>query len=412
MSEFATSKINVIKPAPRWGWGRPKAGIPESPFDSAQGKQGKGLVWVAVGTVILAIIAIVGAYVLYQRRSVVPTPGKAATTTVVEDNFDGTTGLDLAKWTTPVQGTAIQSNGKLTVTGGTAYYINQITGDFSVEVNVDTVGGGGSAGLTFDHNGTVAGPKITRSVDQVVSIYGGNQNSANLAGGSLTTVRLKMQRVGNIAQTFYDEGTGYQLLGTYLSVDVIDGRLGLVADISGVFENFLAGINIFGQPTPIPGTAGACRVSFNVLDLQATPTPTATPTATPIPTATPTPTNTPTPLPTATGTPQPPTPTPTLVPTLTPTPTLLPNQCQQLEIVRAGQVIQPSQIRRGDSITFRGHATGGNVTQIRFTVTKDGVVLPAVDVTAVSEGTSAWKAELVLTIDASRYKVGITPITQ
>lgn len=324
MSEFATSKINVIKPAPKWGWGKPNAN-PKSSSSVPQGgtsadkqeKGGKGWVVALVMVVLLAAVAVAGAYLLYFRKTVVPTPGKAATTTTVTDDFSGAS-LDSNKWT--VLGTASQSGGKLNIsiaTGGTnpsaITYINQITGDFQADVQVDSVVGG-EASLVFGSSAAVV--KINRNETQVVSIYGsGASNTAALASGT-GSVGLRILRVGDIIQTFYDSGAGFLLLGTYTSATTADGTLAVwftkssTTTGTAVLDNFTAGVNVSGAPTPVPGTTAACQVAFSVLDtVVATPTVTVTPTPGPTlppgvtPTVTPTPTSTPLPTVTSTGTP-------------------------------------------------------------------------------------------------------------
>lgn len=102
---------------------------------------------------------------------------------------------------------------------------------------------------------------------------------------------------------------------------------------------------------------------------------------------------------------------PTPTPTGNPTPTLVPNLCQQIEIRRGGQLISAGQIRKGDTITFTGYATGSNVRAIRFTVIKNGVAQAGQEVAVTQIAQGSYSADLVIpTLEAASYSVAITPV--
>jgi hypothetical protein len=316
------TKINVIKPASKWGfgWGKKKdtvASEQPKPTGANNGKPGSN-VGVVVGLIMLLVLGLgagVGGYLLLQRQSVVPKPGKAATTTTIIDNFDTDT-VDTSNWT--VSGNVSQTGGKLVLntngagTEASITYARQITGDFQIEIASESVTGGES-GLVF-------GPvRLLRNSAQLVSTYNAGQpNSIDVGSG---TVNLRIVRIGNTVQTFYDVGSGWILLGTYNGtvtgaddVIVILSETG-TDDASAQLDNFRGEVNLVGSPTPEPGTPAACQVGFIVFDLTAQTNPSTTPTRTPTPTATPT--ITPGPSPTAT-----PTLPPGVTPSVTPTPTV------------------------------------------------------------------------------------------
>lgn len=344
------SLIKVIKPQskfrlPRFNW--PK----------------KPVVLIAI-TLFLAIASVVTAWILYQRRAepVAPTAPKkvpAATTTIISDNFDGVS-LDTIKWTVVTAATGskvIQAGGQLTsiipqqtAQGYTALqYSDQINGDFSAEVDLVSTSGVDTSGVEFffsNLTGVGAQGPMAR-VSRIKTVSGERLDTEFGSGTGYSSidlpantgpVRVKIVRVGNVLQTFYNSGSGFVLLGSAIGGYAGDGTLELVSVVSApnfpantaVWDNFSAKVNL----TEI-GIEPSCTVTFNVLALVPTPTPTPTssptPSPTPSPTATPTPSATPTPTPTITPSPTPtpvafgPTPTPTPTPvTFAPTPTPTP----------------------------------------------------------------------------------------
>ena len=116
-------------------------------------------VMLVVITIVLAVASVVGSMLLYRSRQAVPTgtsqfvptKSEAATTTTISDDFNGAS-VDASKWqvvTNAPGSTVTQSNGNLVVTipqqaainYAAARYVNQITGDFSAEVDlVSTTG--------------------------------------------------------------------------------------------------------------------------------------------------------------------------------------------------------------------------------------------------------------------------------
>lgn len=316
-------------------------------------------------TIVLAVASVVGSMLLYRSRQTVPTgtsqfvpiKSKAATTTTVSDDFNGAS-LDTSKWTVVANAagsTIVQTAGQLKISVpqqaaqdyGSLRYTNEITGDFSIEADLVSTSGVNTGGteLFFSNltgSGT-QGPQArvsrlrTNTGERLDSEFGGvGLISFNLPANT-GSVRAKITRIGNVIQTFYDLGSGYQLLASTNSGYTGNGTIELVSVVSApdfptqiaVFDNFSAKVNLSGAALPTPGTAEACTVGFTVLALSPTPTPGPTSTPTPTPTTTPSPTPTPTtspgPTPTPTGGPTPtPSPTPTPTPGVTPGPTPTP----------------------------------------------------------------------------------------
>ena len=290
-------------------------------------------------TVTLALLAVVTAGLLTRKQSTkqfVPQLTAAATTATISDNFNGAS-IDLAKWTlvTNAPGSVItQSGGNLVINipiqssndYASARYINQITGDFLMEVDLLTPSGSDTAGTEIffsnltgtgvqGHQARISRIKVT-SGERVDSDFSGtNFASVSIPAGT-TNVRGRIIRIGNSLQTFYNFGSGFILLGSITTGYSGNGTIELVsfvtapnfpANISN-FDNFTAQVNLVGAPTP--GTPAACTTQFTVLALAPTPTPTplSSPTPTPLgasPTPTPTPTPSPTPFPAPTPTPTP-----------------------------------------------------------------------------------------------------------
>lgn len=109
-----------------------------------------------------------------------------------------------------------------------------------------------------------------------------------------------------------------------------------------------------------------------------------------------------------------PTPTPTAPPGPTPTPTATPTfQCQQIQILRGGVVITPSQILLNDNIVFRGFASASNTTvsSMLFTITINGVAQTPVSLPATLVGTQ-YQADYPYTISqATSYSASVSPIS-
>ncbi len=294
---------------------------------------------IILATVLLAVISVVTAVFLYQRRNqaVAPTAPvsrpRAATTTTISDNFDGAS-LDTSKWTTSgdaVGATANQTSGKLQInipvqTAQRFYSVHTLqafTGDLSAEVNLDSVTTGDSGSVEFFFSQAGVGPKAR--VSRYKSPTGERLETEFDTVGKTSidlpantgSIKAKIVRVGSSLQTFYDSGSGFVLLGSVPTGFAGDGIFELDSVVfapqypvtAATFDNFTAQGNLVGAAAPTPGTAAACTVSFNVLTLASTPTPGATPSPSPSPSVSPSPS---------------PTSTPTTVPTPTPTPTPTP----------------------------------------------------------------------------------------
>lgn len=328
------SQINVIKPDSGFSLNMPK--MPGIKMPKMNPKL------VGILTVFLAIISVVTAILLYKNRSQpqVPVTANASTTVTITDQFSGTP--DTTFWDFTLQGGATQNTtgGKLQFnipdqtaeTFARATTRSQFQGDFSAEVDllgVTVNGTRGSAELFFSTDtagiARIARYKHADGSQSIESQFGTDTKVAESIPAATGTIKVKINRVGNVIQTFYDLGSGYQLLGTKIGGETANGRFALAAfsvtpDFPSVisdFDNFTARVNPVGAPAPTPGTATACIVSFQVLDIVPTNTPGPTATPSPTPTGTPGPTATPTPGPTATPTPG---------PTATPTPGQ-PNSC-------------------------------------------------------------------------------------
>ncbi len=296
---------------------------------------------IILSTVILAVIAVATAFWLYQKQQqpIAPTAPvskpEAATTITISDNFDGAS-LDASLWTAvgdATGSTASLVSGQLQISipqqSAQRFYsirTQLITGDFSAEVELTSLTTGDSGSAEFALLGSDLQARVSRykspSSDRLETAFGTlGLTSINLPNGT-TSVKAKIVRVGSTIQTFYDSGSGYQLLGSTSTGFTGDGSLELVSVVfapeypttTSSFDNFTATVNLSGAVAPTPGTPAACTISFNVLGLSATPTPTPTTVPTPTPTSTPTPPSSPGPTPT---------PTPVSNPTPTPTPTPL-----------------------------------------------------------------------------------------
>ncbi len=322
------SNIKVFKPERKFN-------LPQMP------KVGPKMLMAA--TVTLALLAVVTAGLLTRKQSskqFVPQQIAAATTTTVSDNFNGAS-LDTIKWTVggnATGATTTLSGGNLvhTIPLQTAntfktVFTQDISGDFNVEVDLISLQAGNfaSAELVFSGGGQIRA-RVSRynngTPERIEGAFDtGTPISINLPSGT-GVVNAKIIRVGNTIQTFYNTGSGFNLITSNTSAYSGNGRLELLAVVfppnfpatATKFDNFSAQVNLVGAPTPVPGSNAACQTFFNVLPLSATPTPFPTPTPTPTPVgSTPTPTPTPTSSPSPTPTPSPtpagasPTPTPT-----------------------------------------------------------------------------------------------------
>jgi hypothetical protein len=303
---------------------------------------------IGILTVLLAIVSVITAILIYKNRNQpqVPTPANASASTVFSDNFDASA-IDTSKWSVVPEGNQVGqaaaiSNGKLVLSSPITIPYSYITlrsvatfsGDFDIEVDLSNpVFTNVAAGLnnfrimytgqqisSVEYNHTTDGDTVNFKTDGV------EKAKVNL---TTSPAKLRLLRVGDTIQAFYATTQGYQLIGSLsgASTDVgyIELQLGAtntekVTSVS--LDNFTAKVNLSNAPTPVQGSPEACLVSFTVLDLLPTNTPSPTPSGTPSPTVTPT--RTPTPTITPTGT-QSPTATPTLGPTVTgtlhPTPT-------------------------------------------------------------------------------------------
>ena len=88
-------------------------------------------------------------------------------------------------------------------------------------------------------------------------------------------------------------------------------------------------------------------------------------------------------------------------------------QCQQIQILRGGVVITPSQILLNDNITFRGFAsaTGTTVSAMLFTVTINGVAQAPVSRPATLVG-GQYQADYPYTISqATSYSASVVPVS-
>ena len=348
-------KINVIKPGSKWQmpWGNkdeePKV-APVQGVTPPPKKSGKVNMAVVVVTVLLAVTAVGGATMLFFRQRLTPTPGQASTTQTIVDNFDSAP-LNGHFWTETgtgpgTHGNLVFSGGKLNINvNGAGQYrsealqsIDRMSGDFSAELDVDSVTITNQAqnrGLVKicinNANTSFVCIQLIKFPDRLAAQLAGDGGTLSPEHdlGASTSTKIKLVRVGNVAQGFVDSGAGYQLIGTLAGVYAGEGNLQIIVDsativtgsvMTAIIDNFFAAVNIVGLPTPPPGTPEACEMGFTVLSIVAT----STPSPTPPPGATPTPS--PTPVPNATVTPTP-TPSPTPVPGATVTPTSAPNAC-------------------------------------------------------------------------------------
>lgn len=301
-------------------------------------------------TIVLAVVTVVSVALLYQKRNqpVAPTAApkaNASTTQNVSDNFDGAI-LDTSKWAVTLfaPGATVGTAGQLTFNvpnqtnpNDTIVSSHTVTGDF--DVSVDILPASGTATLSFAQSTLISQANITRSknsgADVLSSSFNNNSSQSKDLGTNVDVVTVRITRVGNVVQTFYKTTGDYVLLNSDLNGYIGDGYFNFVATplapsnlgVIVKFDNFSGLYNLAAvQPTPIPGSAAACALTFTVLDTVATGTP--GPSATPSSTPTPTPTNTPGPTPTVTSTPPPgatttpmPTPTPTSIVAIGSTPT-------------------------------------------------------------------------------------------
>ncbi len=304
------------------------------------------------GVVLMAVFSVVTAGLLYRKQNsnqasqFVAKRTSAATTQTISDNFNSAS-LNTSIWTLAgdAGGTLAQSAGQILVTrplvsGQLSSYGIQtatVTGDFNAEVDVPTTttpaGSVASSEICIDlpvyaghscialrTSGT--GSRIIDLNNNTTGSGTTSFSSSTTVPNSVTSLKLKLARVGNITQGYADLGSGYILVGSFTNSYLGNGNLkllvfnhgnsGSTGNVSGTFDNFSAQVNLLGAPTPVPGSTAACSTFFNVLPLSATPTPFPTPTPTPTPTPSPTPTPTPTPSPTPLG--ASPTPTPTPIP--------------------------------------------------------------------------------------------------
>lgn len=278
-------------------------------------------VMVIVATIVLAVVSVVTALYLYQRRAEPVTPTapaskpKAASTTTISDNFDGAS-LDATKWVTAGDATGATASlaaGKLTINilqqiSQTFYAVHTaqvFSGDFQVEVDLEsiTTGDSGSAELFFTDPGVGAKARISRykspSGERIETEFGSvGKTSINLPADT-ASVKVRIVRIGSTIQTFfYDVSGGLVLLGSNDGSFAGNGIFELMSVVfapqfpptTATFDNFTAKVNLAGATAPTPGTPLACTTSFTVLALSPTPTPGGpTPTPTPTPTSTPTP---------------------------------------------------------------------------------------------------------------------------
>ena len=106
--------------------------------------------------------------------------------------------------------------------------------------------------------------------------------------------------------------------------------------------------------------------------------------------------------------------TPPIGPTPTPTPMPIPTfQCQQIQILRGGVVITPSQILLNDNIVFRGFASATNTTvsSMLFTITINAVAQTPVSrpATLVS---GQYQADYPYAISqATSYSASVVPVS-
>ncbi len=325
---------------------------------------------VVLTTIILAVVTAVSVFLLYQNRQTpvaptAPIPSHASTTQTISDDFQTASTVN---WTFPAETTV--SNGRLTSTlpTGTVTKYNwvdsnyTVSGDFTAEIDnvsltVSGATGSGELGF-FNTNGDLLGrisrykSTTTDIVEAQFELTTDTENDPMVIALPVNTgtVKLKLVRLGNTGQAFYDAGSGYQLLTSRFDWTNEDGYFSLYSaqlepdfpQTTAVFDNFLAAVNITEPPqtTPAPGSAAACALTFTVLDT--VPTPTVTPT--PPPGATPTPT--PTPGPTAT-----PTPGPTATPTPAPTPASCNNTCTVNADCSNGLICSGGQCRNQQCVT-------------------------------------------------------------
>jgi hypothetical protein len=319
-------QINVIKPG----------GFNFHPIDSPRKNRKLNPLVIGILTVVLAIVTVVAALMLYKSRNQpqVPLPANASVTTTISDDFSGSGNPDPAKWNFGLNSSATisQTGGLLvmslpagqatvsaiTAVNGTTQYF---TGDFAAQVDLLSITTSGTAWQEFGFGSPIVSVRrtVSATTDKLETI-GGSSPAVNLPSGT-TSVTVQIKRVGSLIQTFYVLPNSQPAL-----MDTISSGPGLLADgafylvgsttepdyqaATASFDNFSAQVNLANAPSPTPGTAAACTVSFSVLDTVATPTITLTPTPSP------------TSVPGATATP-----TPTPSPTLTPTPISEPNSC-------------------------------------------------------------------------------------
>lgn len=302
----------------------------------------------------MAVFSVVTAGLLYRKQNnnqasqFVAKKTSAATTQTITDNFSGAS-LNTSIWTLAgdAGGTLAQSAGQILVTrplvsGQLSSYGIQtatVTGDFNAEVDVPTTttpaGSVASSEICIDlpvyaghscialrTSGT--GSRIIDLNNNTTGSGTTSFSSSTTVPNSVTSLKLKLTRVGNITQGYADLGSGYILVGSFTNSYLGNGNLkllvfnhgnsGSTGNVSGTFDNFTAQVNLVGAPTPAPGTNAACSTFFTVLLLSPTPTPVgSTPTPSPSPSPSLSPTVSPSPTPTAS-----PSPTPTGNPTPTP----------------------------------------------------------------------------------------------
>jgi len=85
-------------------------------------------------------------------------------------------------------------------------------------------------------------------------------------------------------------------------------------------------------------------------------------------------------------------------------------QCVQVQVLRGGVVINPSEITLGDSLTFRGFGATGDPTdsidKIEFTVKKDGAVHTGPSEVAATKVGASWQADFPFTVsEVGSYNV-------
>lgn len=285
---------------------------------------------------VLGILTIGSGVLLYTKRnqSVAPTNSHASAQTTIFDTFDGTA-LDNSKWTVYPASAAAITNNMVQLTSaspsGSMVYTQGITGDYTLEVTMDSITPNSSADLYVQ--------RWNNPADEAVNLIGWNKTDSAMnvemynrvnsqysdphpvvaLPDSTTSVRLKLVRTGSVIQGFADYGSGYQLLGSISDAWTGDGTITLAiwgnpASVS--FDSFTGQVTLVGDigPTPTPtstptagepntcgGTCGSnancgnglfcyqgycrnylCATASNCVCASPTPTPYSTPMATPI----------------------------------------------------------------------------------------------------------------------------------